>query len=93
LQRFDPALAQRPAIVAMSKLDLPDVRDALPAFRDAMHERGCEVTAFSAATREGLEDLLDAIERLLAQNPVPSRPRRVPLPSARDRPHAQDDDD
>jgi GTP-binding protein len=93
LQRFDPALARRPAIVAMSKLDLPDVRAALPPFRDAMRARGCEVTAFSAATREGLDDLLDALERLLAQNPVPSRPRRIPLPSARDRPHAQDDDD
>jgi GTP-binding protein len=80
LERFDAALATRPALVAMSKLDLPDVREALGPFREAMGARGIEVLAFSAATSEGVNDLLDAIERLLRQHPVPPRPRTAPLP-------------
>jgi GTP-binding protein len=92
LERIDPALAQRPALVAMSKLDLPDVRAALPGFRAAMHERGIDVLALSAATREGLPELLDAVERLLAAHPVAAAPRRIPLPTAADRPHAPEPD-
>lgn len=92
LERFDPALAQRPTLVAMSKLDLPEVRAALPEFRDEMRARGREVFAFSAATLEGVSELLDAIERLLAEHPVASPPRRAPLPSRRDRPHAPGDE-
>jgi GTP-binding protein len=93
LQRFDPVLAERPSIVAVSKLDLPEVRAALVPFREAMAARGRDVIAFSAATREGLTDLLDAIEGLLARHPVPARPRRVPLPSAADRPHTPPGED
>jgi GTPase len=90
LQRFDPELARRPALVAMSKQDLPEARAALEPFRAAMQARGKDVLAFSAATREGVDELLDAIERVLAEHPIAPRPRAVPLPSAKDRPHAQD---
>jgi hypothetical protein len=37
------------------------------------------VHAFSAATREGLDDLLLAIERLILANPERPAPRAVPL--------------
>jgi GTP-binding protein len=84
LERFDAALAARPALVAMSKLDLPDVRDALGPFREAMRARGTEVLAFSAATSEGVSELLDALERLLGQHPVPPRPRPALLPGSPD---------
>jgi GTP-binding protein len=87
LQRFDPDLASRPMVVAMSKLDLTEAREAYPAFRDAMAERGIEVLAFSSATGEGQEAVLDALERVLAEHPVAPLPRAVPLPSAADRPH------
>jgi GTP-binding protein len=91
LERFDPGLARRPMLTAVSKLDLPEVRDALPAFQAEMARQGVEVHAFSAATREGVEGLLDAVERLLAENPVPVAPRAVPLP-ARPRPGADEED-
>jgi GTP-binding protein len=80
LERFDPALAGRPALIAMSKLDLPEVRAALPEFQSALAARGLAVHAFSAATREGVDALLDAVEALLARHPVPSQPRNAPLP-------------
>src|SRR5690606_2144945 len=56
LRRFDAELAERPMLVAVSKLDLPDVREALPAIREALPDR--EVLAFSAATGEGVEEVL-----------------------------------
>ncbi|HEX7480297.1 MAG TPA: GTPase ObgE [Polyangiales bacterium] len=80
LGRFDAALATRPSIVAISKLDLPDVQAAVPAFRKAMKRKGIEVVAFSAANHEGVEALLDRMEALLDQNPIKTAPRAHPLP-------------
>jgi GTP-binding protein len=74
LERFDPDLARRPTLVALSKLDLPEVREALGPLREALSARGIEVLAFSAATGEGVPQLLDAVEKLLAQHP-PAPPR------------------
>lgn len=83
LSRFDAALATRPSIVAVSKLDLPEVRDALPAFRKTMKRKGIELLAFSAANREGLEPLLDRMEALLDQHPIKTAPRAQPLARGR----------
>jgi GTP-binding protein len=88
LERFDPALAERPALVALSKLDLPEVREAAPALAEALEARGFSLLPFSAATGEGVPALLDAIERLLTAHPLAPLPRGVPLPTAHDRPHA-----
>ncbi len=87
LSRFDENLAQRPAIVAVSKHDLPEVREALPTWKRAMKKKGIEVLTFSAATREGIEPLLDRVEALLEQHPIKSRPRAHPLPTKKDSPH------
>jgi GTP-binding protein len=80
LSRFDPALAERPTLIAVSKLDLPEVVEALSDFRAELAREGIEVMAFSAATREGVEPLLDRIEALLDRHPLPTTPRAVPLP-------------
>jgi GTP-binding protein len=71
LGRFSTELATRPVLVALSKLDLPDVREAWPELRAAFEQRGVTLYAFSAATSEGVSELLDAVEALLAQHPVP----------------------
>ena len=80
LARFDAGLAARPKLIAVSKLDLPDVVDALPAFSAELAEQGHEVCAFSAATMEGVDHLLDRVEALLAQHSEPVAPRSEPLP-------------
>ncbi len=79
LERFDAALATRPMLVAMSKLDLTESRAAFDAFAAAMKERGHEALAMSAATSEGVHDVLIALERLLRENPVRPEPRTTPL--------------
>jgi GTP-binding protein len=90
LSRFDAALATRPMVVAMSKMDLPDVAAALPEFRAALAAEDCEVSAFSAATSEGVEALLDRVEALLAAHSDPVETRKQPLPVP---PHKQASDD
>lgn len=88
LRRFDPVLAERPMVVAVSKIDLPEVRDALPDIRAALAPR--EVLAFSAATGEGVEEVLDTLERVLAENPERPAPRDEPLSRP---PHEESDED
>jgi GTP-binding protein len=80
LERFDPALAARPTLIAVSKLDLPETREALPEFRAELASAGVELSEFCAATGEGVEALLDRIEALLAEHSEPVAPRAVPLP-------------
>jgi GTP-binding protein len=81
LQRFDPALATRPMLLAVSKIDLPDVVEALPEFRAELAREGHELFAFSAATRQGVEELLDRVEAMLAEaNPVVPRSEPLPIP-------------
>lgn len=63
LRRFDAALAARPTIVALSKLDLPESREALKMLEPALRERGIQVYGFSSATREGIDALLLELER------------------------------
>ncbi len=80
LERFDPELARRPMLVAVSKLDLPEVRARVPAIKRGMKKRGIDaVHPFSAATGEGLDALLLAVERLLREHPDKPAPRAVPL--------------
>ena len=80
LERFDPELAARPTIVALSKADLPDTLEAEEALRAAMAERGRgELYVFSAVTGAGLDPLLDALERKLAEHQERPAPRAEPL--------------
>ena len=88
---FDEQLAERPGLLAVSKLDLPEVREALPGFRETMQGRGYSVLGFSAATREGVKELLDALEGLLGDHPSSIVRSQQTLPTAADRPHGPPD--
>ncbi|MEZ4234086.1 MAG: GTPase ObgE [Polyangiaceae bacterium] len=59
-------LLRRPEVVALTKADLPDVREAYPELRARFKEIGVELRLISAATHEGLDDLLyELAENLL----------------------------
>ena len=59
LQRYDAQLAQRPQLVTLAKLDLPETREQLPALRAAFARRGIKLWAISAATGEGVAELMN----------------------------------
>jgi len=90
LERYSPKLAAKPQLVAPSKMDLPEARERLPAFRAAMAKRGLPVFPISGATGEGVGALLDAIAQVLSGGGVPApgsqpRPRRRPRRDAAER--------
>lgn len=75
-------LADRPRLVALNKVDVPDARDLADLVRSDLEARGLEVFAISAATHEGLPELLYAMGRLVAGAravPADVTPQRVVL--------------
>lgn len=66
LERFDATLLERPMIIAVSKLDLPESKDALREVQQALEPRGFRVFGISSATREGIEPVLEALEAIVS---------------------------
>jgi GTP-binding protein len=66
LANFDPALAARPEIVAMTKADLPEVQEAYPALKDEFEKRGITLHLVSAVTHQDLTPLLHLLADTIA---------------------------
>lgn len=62
---YDPALAERPMVVAANKMDLPDAAGRYPGVERALEARGYEVVPISGLTGEGVDRLLALIARHL----------------------------
>ena len=71
LRLFNPALAERPQIVALNKMDLPDARERWPRVKRAIEARGLTAFAISAATREGVRELMARTGSMLSGLPRP----------------------
>ncbi|HKP52793.1 MAG TPA: GTPase ObgE [Chloroflexia bacterium] len=69
LQEYDATLADRPQIVAINKADLQEVRDRLPSLIEQFLEMGYEVYPISAATGDGVQELLRAVAARLRELP------------------------
>ncbi|MET8199740.1 GTPase ObgE [Micromonospora taraxaci] len=82
-------LADRPRLVAVNKVDVPDGRDLAEIVRPDLEERGYRVFEVSAATREGLKELTYAMAELVdaeRKAAPPAEPTRIVI-----RPIAVDD--
>lgn len=86
LRLFDPSLAAKPQIVALNKMDVPEVRERWPEVRAALEGLGAEVMAISAATGEGTRDLLRRVAVLLEATPVEEPAEAVPVLRPHERP-------
>ena len=69
LAAYEPALHERPEIVALAKIDLLADRAPLDPVQAELARRGCEVVRVSGATGEGIEDLLRAVVNALDKAP------------------------
>lgn len=65
MKLYNPELALRPAIIACSKMDLPEARENYEKTRDILSKLGCETCPISAVTGEGVKELLEAIAKAL----------------------------
>jgi GTPase len=57
LEAHDPALLEKPIVVAFNKMDQPAAAAAWPAFRDARRRDGIACVAIAAATGQGIAEL------------------------------------
>jgi GTPase len=65
LEAHDPELLDKLTLVVANKTDLPEAADQLEPFRRRRRKEGAEVLAMSARTREGLNQLMSVLARLL----------------------------
>jgi GTP-binding protein len=81
LRSYGRGLEERPQLVALNKIDLPEARDAAPGLARALAERGIQSVAISAAAHQGTRDLLrqifDRCPPREATSPAAPRERRI----------------
>lgn len=78
-------LAERPRLVVLNKVDVPEARELAEFVRPDIEQRGWPVFAVSTATREGLRELTFALGRIVdearASAPEPESERVVLRPA------------
>lgn len=80
LALFDENLSKKPQIVAVSKMDLPDVQERWPQLREALVGHGIEdPLAISSVAHIGLEPLLWRAHELLKTAPKPETVAALPV--------------
>jgi GTP-binding protein len=73
LEQYDQELASKPQVVAINKVDLQEVRDRLPSLIEQFHNMGYEdVYPISAATGQGVQELMRAVATKLRELPKPA---------------------
>jgi GTP-binding protein len=69
LALYNPALAAKPQIVVLNKIDLPDVKELEPLLREEIAGSGDRFMSISAVTGEGVRPLLYEVKKLLDAQP------------------------
>ncbi len=71
LALFDPALGDKPQIVVLNKMDLPDVEKKWPQVKSQLLEKGYQdIFSISAITQQGITPVLYRAAQLLEETPV-----------------------
>ncbi|HLF73661.1 MAG TPA: GTPase ObgE [Anaerolineales bacterium] len=69
LSLFDPNLAKKPQIVALNKIDQPEVQERLADIQKQFRKRKVELMTISALARTNTRDLLISAYQKLAETP------------------------
>jgi GTP-binding protein len=72
LKLYNAKLEERPQLVAANKMDVPEAEEHLRQFREKLAAAGVErrIYTISAATRQGVQELLYAVAELLETIPA-----------------------
>ena len=90
LELFNPILVDKPQVVVLNKMDMPEVRELWPALKLALEARGIvDPLAISALTGEGVQALLYRISAMLDE--LPKQPLTAAAPVVF-RPEADEND-
>lgn len=79
LALFDPALGQKPQIVVVNKVDLPEVQARWNDLEKSLKKLGYEPYAISALTRQNLQPILWKAHEVLQTTPIPSAAPALPV--------------
>jgi GTPase len=69
LALFNERLANKPELIVFNKMDLPDVQAAWPQVQQTFAGRNLEILSISAATGQGVKDVLWRIDQMLKSIP------------------------
>jgi GTP-binding protein len=72
LALYDVALEEKPQLVVLNKIDLPDGQAWDPIIAEKMAEAGVPYCAISAVTGEGVREMLFRVKQLLEETPLPT---------------------
>jgi GTP-binding protein len=67
LAEYAAGLAEKPQLVAVNKMDLPDAQAQWPDLERALRELGHDVLPISAATRQGIDALIYRVAALVRE--------------------------
>jgi GTP-binding protein len=76
LSLFDSALAKKPQLVVVNKIDLPQVKARLDEIRESFAAVGTKALFVSAATGEGIPELMTETMKILQSAPKPEAGKR-----------------
>jgi len=79
LALFDPMLAAKPQIVALNKIDQPEVQERLKAIKASFKKKKIELFTLSAMARTNTRDILIAAHQRLAELPVEDVEETLPV--------------
>jgi len=89
LALFNPRLEDRPQLVVLNKMDLPQAQALWPLIEEDMARRGVPACCISAATGSGVRQMLYQVLQLLEG--LPEEPEVTPQETAVFRPQEEDD--
>ncbi len=69
LKLYSPKLAEKPQIVLANKMDIPSFEENYEKFKETLEERGYQVFPISAATRQGMKEVLNLTWETLSKLP------------------------
>jgi GTP-binding protein len=71
LKAYSPELASRPMVAVLNKIDLPNAQENLDRVKVELENQGFAVFPISAATRDGIQELLNYVHHRISQLPPP----------------------
>lgn len=69
LKKYNENLLDRPMVIACNKMDIPEAQQNFEKIKETYEKKGIKVFPISAATNNGLDDLLGAVADILKDYP------------------------
>lgn len=79
LEKYSPEMLEKPQLAALNKADLNPEEEEVQALRKAFEEKGIPFFVISAVARQGLDELLSAMDGFIERE-EPEPPSVLPLP-------------